>query len=265
MKTTRIRTMTHALLVAAFASASYAQHNSGDIYWHIDPNVKDCSMVIDPSLTQGQWRTFVQQVGAIATFKSLASAEPLGTLNFNVAIDNGRTPVDQHDLAWINTFTHPNEDCPLGDVLAFPTLRARMGVTNSVDIGAYWITSPKANYGMAGGEVKYQVLRESKQCPAFAVRGTATFLTGVPDFDLNVYGVDLLASKRIAMFSPYLGIRGSLAVGTEKTSKVSLTRENVFFAQGYAGVSCDLWLFSLAAEYNVSHVNTFAFAVGVNF
>jgi hypothetical protein len=265
MKTKLITAMAIASIISAFASTSYAQGNSNDVYWRIDPNVKDCSMVIDPSLTQAQWKTFVQQVGPLASFKSLASAEPLGTMNFNVGIDFGRTPVDQRNPAWINTFTHPDADCPLGDAIAFPTIRARMGVSDKMDIGAYWITSPEANYGMVGGEVKYQVSKESETLPATAVRGSVTFLTGVSDFDVNVYGIDLLASKKIAVFTPYVGFRGSLAVGIETTPKVNLDKESLFFAQGYAGVSCSIWKFSLAAEYNVSHVNTFALAVGVNF
>ena len=72
-------------------------------------------------------------------------------------------------------------------------------------------------------------------------------------------------SKKIAMFAPYVGFRGSLAVGTETTPKVNLDNESLLFAQGYAGVSCSIWVLSLAAEYNVSRVNTFALAFGVNF
>jgi hypothetical protein len=262
-----MKTNLFSALVTAFifVSASYAHGNGGEVYWHVDPRVKSCSMVIDPSLTQTQWKTFVEQVGPISSFKSLASAEPLGTMNFNVAIDQGFTPIDQHSLAWINTFTHPDEDCPLGDAVSFPALRARMGITDRMDIGAYWTTAPGGNYGMVGGEVKYQFSQESETLPAAAVRGSVTILTGVPDFDLNVYSVDLMGSKKIGMFTPYVGLRGSLVVGTLTTSKVNLDSESLLFAQGYAGVSCSIWVLSLAAEYNVSHVNTFAVAAGVNF
>lgn len=265
MKTKLINMTAIAFIISAFASTSYAQGNSNDVYWRIDPNVKDCSMVIDPSLTQTQWKTFVQQVGPLASFKSLASAEALGTLNFHVGIDFGRTPVDQRNPAWINTFTHPDADCPLGNAIAYPTIRARMGISDKMDIGAYWITAPEANYGMVGGEVQYQVSKESATFPATAVRGSVTFLTGVSDFDLNVYGVDLMASKRIAVFSPYVGLRGGIVTGSLTTSKVNLDNERLFFAQGFGGVSCSIWIFNLAAEYNVSDVNTFAMAVGVKF
>jgi len=263
MKTKFILVLANALIMFAFVSRSYA--HDGDVYWHINRGVKTCSMVIDPSLTQGQWRTFVKQVGPISTFKSLASAEALGTMNFNIAIDAGYTPIDQHNPAWINTFTHPGAECPLGDAVSFPALRAKMGISDNMDIGAYWTTAPGGNYGMVGGEFKYQFLQETEDLPAAAVRGSATILTGVPDFDINVYGVDLIASKKIAVFTPYVGLRGSMVVGRVTTSKVNLENESLFVAQGYAGVSGSLWIFSLAAEYNVSQVNTLALAVGFNF
>ncbi len=254
-----------AAMAAMAAPAAKAQGTSGDVYWRIDRSVKSCSMVIDPSLTQAQWGTFVEQVGAITSFKSLASAEPLGAMKFSVGIDGSKSPVNQHDLAWINTFVHPDEDCPLGDEISVPTLRARMGITDDMDIGGYWTTAPEANYGLVGAEVKYRLSRESENLPATAVRGSATILTGVPDFDLNIYSVEAMASKRFGVFEPYVGFRGSLAVGTPTTSKVNLDRESVLVPQGYAGLSCSLWILNLAAEYDVANVNTFAMTLGVRF
>ncbi len=265
MKTRTMKSAAIALGVLALSSTSYAQSGSGDIYWRIDPSVKSCSMVIDPSLTQAQWKTFVQQVGAITSFKSLSSAEPLGRMNFRVGLEWSTSPIDQRNPAWINTFVHPDADCPLGDEVVVPTLRARMGLTDNMDIGAYWTMAPQANYGMVGGELKYAVLRESDNLPAAAVRGSVTVLTGVPDYDLSIYSVDLLASKRIAFFTPYIGFRESLAIGTETTSKVNLEQERPLITQGYAGVSASLWMLTLVAEYDIASVNTLAFNIGVNF
>lgn len=265
MRNRRLYGMASSLVLFLFVSVSQAQSDSSNVYWHLDPNVNTCSMVIDSSLTQAQWHRFTRQVGAISSFKSLASAKTLGRMKFNIALDNAYSPVDQHDLAWINTFTHPDdEDCPLGDVITYPTIRARMGVSDNMDVGGYWTTAPGANYGMVGGEVKYAFLQESEKRPAAAVRASATILTGVPDFNVNIYGLELMASKKIAFLTPYVGIRESVVIGTETTSKVDLKRETVPFTQGYAGAVYTLWKFNLAAEYNVSTVNTFAFVIGFN-
>lgn len=264
--TTKVRIgIAIALIMVACVPASHAQGNTGDVYWRIDPGVKSCSMVIDPSLTQTQWKTFVQQVGAISSYKSLASTEPLGAMNFSVGVEYGRTPVDQHSLAWINTFVHPDADCPLGDAVSYPALRAKMGVSEDTDVGAYWTTAPNANYGMIGGEVKYRFSQETETLPAAAVRGSVTILTGVPDFDLDIYSIEVLASKTIGVFSPYVGFRGNLAVGTETTSKVDLGTESVGVPQGYVGASCSLWKLAVAAEYDFAHVNTFAFSIEFRF
>ncbi len=265
MRSKRLYGTVTFLVLFLFAFVLHAQSNGSGVYWHIDPSVKTCSMVINSSLTQAQWHKFTKQVGAILSFKSLASAQTLGKMNFYINIDDSYTPIDQHDLAWINTFTHPDENCPLGDAISYPTIRARMGVSDNMDIGAYWTTAPDANYGMVGGEFKYKFLQESEKLPAAAVRASVSILTGVPDYNMNVYGVDLMASKKIAMLTPYIGFRESLAIGTETTSKVNLDKESLLITQGYAGVSYSIWMLSLAAEYNVSSVNTFAFAIGFNF
>jgi len=263
MRSKRFNRTVTSLVLFLFASVSQAQSN-GDIYWNIDPNVKDCSMVIDPSLTQDQWHSFTEQAGAILSFKSLASAKTLGKMNFLIAIDKASTPIDQHDLAWINTFTHPDEDCPLGDAIIVPTIRASMGVSDNMDVGGYWTMAPDANYGMVGGEFKYAFLHESEKFATAAVRASVSTLTGVPDFNFSIYSIDLMASKKISILTPYIGFKESLAVGTETTSKVDLDTESLSITQGYAGVVYSIWILNLAAEYNVSNVNTFAFAVGFN-
>ena len=259
MRGKRLIGMAVPLVSLLFVSPSYAQE---DVYWHLDPNVKSCSMVIDPSLTQAQWKKYTREVSAIATFKSLASAEPLGKLNFTVGITYSITPVDQHDSAWINTFTHPDANCPLGDEVKLPTLRARLGVSSTMDVGGYWTTAPRANYGLLGGEFKYAFLRESAKAPAAAVSTSFAALTGVPDYNLSIYSVGLQASKRIAMFTPYLGVKESLAIGTETTDKVDLHSERPLLTEGIIGSTYSIWKLGLAAEFNIADVNTFAFMIG---
>jgi hypothetical protein len=134
-----------------------------------------------------------------------------------------------------------------------------------MDVGGYWTVAAGANYGALGAEFKYAFLQESEKFPAAAVRGSVSMLTGVPDFDLNIYSIDLLTSKQIAMFTPYVGIKTSLVIGTETTSKVDLEKESISIVQGYAGVAYSIGMLNLAAEYNVSSVHTFALAVGFDF
>ena len=86
----------NTIIVFLSVSAAHAQGTDDDlyVYWNIDPNVKSCSMVIDPDLTQAQWNTFTKQVGAILGFKSMAPAETLGKMNFSISIDDSYTPIE---------------------------------------------------------------------------------------------------------------------------------------------------------------------------
>lgn len=250
-----------ALSLFLYTSALYGQNNN-DVYWHTDASVKTCSMVIDPALTQHQWKKFTREAGEISSPKSMSSAESTGKKHFIITIERSSTQVDQHDPAWINTFTHPDQTCPLGDKISVIDLRARFGISNKIDLGAVWTTAPGANYGMLGCDIKYAFLQENKNRPAAAVRVSYIALTGVPDFNLGTAGVDLLASKKIKGVSPYIGIRESLITGTETTSKVELNKESLLVTQGFIGVSFSIWKINLAAEYNISDVNTFSLAIG---
>ncbi len=250
------------VMLLLLARAAHSQGNDGGVYWHLDPNVKTCSMVIDPSLTQAQWHTFVRQAGTLVDFKSLAPAGPLGRGHLDVGMDYSITPVDQHDPAWINTFTHPDASCPLGDQIALPALRATLGVSSRVDVTGFWTTAPGANYGLAGGAVKYAFLKESASVPAAAVSASFTGLTGVADFDLAIYSVGVVTSKRIAAVTPYLGVQHSLAIGTEETSKVNLARETIPLSHAFIGATYTVWKLGLAAEYDIAAVNTVALRIG---
>lgn len=257
--------MVSALFLFLVAPVGHAR-SGGDVYWHTSPDVKSCSMVIDASLTQSQWNRFTRQAGAVVSFKSLGPAETLGKKHFKVAIDASNTPVDQHDLAWINTFTHPSSRyCPLGDAVKVPTIRAEMGVSDNMDVGGFWTTAPNANYGLVGADVKYAFLQHSGKLPAVAARASATILTGVPDFNMGIYSLDLMTSKNISALTPYVGIKESVAVGTETTTKVNLDRATESIAQGFAGAVYSVWKLNLAAEYNVSYVNTLTLAAGFRF
>lgn len=245
-----------------FVCTTYGQNNGGDVYWHIDASVKTCSMVIDPSLTQEQWKRYTMQIGEISSFKSMASAETIGKKHFSIALEYSVTPINQHDLAWINTFVHPDENCPLGDQIKLPMLRARFGVSDKIEIGAKWAAAPGANYGMIGGELKYAFLEETKKMPAAAVRASYTALTGVADYNISSGSIDLLVSKKVVGVSPYLGIKESLIMGTETTSKVDLDKESLLVTQGFIGVAYSIWRINLAVEYNISNVNTYSFLIG---
>jgi hypothetical protein len=202
-------------------------------------------------------------VGVIASMKSMASAETLGKNHFSIAFEYQMTPVDQHDAAWINTFSHPDDECPLGDRIKLPMLRAKFGISGKMDVGVLWTTAPGANYGIIGGELKYAILEETSKRPAGAIRLSYSALTGVPDYNIGMGNIDLLISKKIAGISLYGGIKESLVIGTETTSKVNLDTKSLLATNGIVGVSYSFWLINTTVEYEISNVNTLSFMIAL--
>jgi len=52
-------------------------------------------------------------------------------------------------------------------------------------------------------------------------------------------------------------------MGAETTSQVDLDKESLLVTQGFIGVGYSIWRINLAAEYNISNVNTFSFLIGL--
>jgi len=234
---------------------------------HVNDRWDNCSMVIDPSLTQDAWHQFVSEAGLVVYFHPLASARPLGPRHFEVAVLRTNTMIDDADPAWNDTFSHPDPTHWLfdGNSLPIPGLMLRMGVTQKLDLGAYWTSAPSANYSMIGGQVQYALLDEQSRGLAGAGRISGVMVYGPEDLDLSTYGLDFLVSKEIDRFSPYVGVGGYWSRGHETTSKVDLQDESVVGALGTAGVAVRIWMLSLGGEFTVARVSSYGFKVGVAF
>jgi hypothetical protein len=88
---------------------------------------------------------------------------------------------------------------------------------------------------------------------------------------LNVYGLDVIASKEFPVYSdwasiaPYVGVSSYLSSSHEVTEKVDLKDENVVGGQAMVGALVKLSIARLGVEYNFAKVNTFSFKIGVAF
>lgn len=265
MKSKLLSGMSTALVFTLFFSTSYANGDGHNVKLHVNDRWDDCALVLDASLTQSAFKKFTKQVGNIIYFHPLTSAKPLGVKNYDIGLAMGYSPIDDTDPAWNDTFSHPDSTHWLGDAISYPYLQARMGVTDRFDIGAYITKSFSANYGFLGVDIKYTFLNDTEQGLAVAVRASMVTLLGVEDMNLNVYGLDVLVSKDVSRFTPYLGLSGLLASGKETTSKVDLETENVLGVQGIIGATTYLSIVQLKTELNIAEVTTFSLQVGFGF
>lgn len=254
---------TGSLLTAALVSASIAPPVSGQVL-HVNDRWKECAIVLDPSLTQEAWHRFVSEVALVTYFRPLASARPLGARNVELAVLDWGTRIDAADDAWNDTFSHPDSTHWLfeGDALLIPGLMLRAGVTDRVDVGAYFTKSIGANYGIFGAQAQYSLLDDSDRNLAAAARANVIRLFGPEDLSASVYGVDFLMSKDLSVFSPYAGVSGYSSRGQEHTSKVNLENENVFGVQGMLGVAVSISGLRLGVELNLAKVSGYSFKIG---
>lgn len=270
---TRFVVTASIIIVSLFHSFAFAHGGSKDVKLHVNPRWKECSFQIDPSLTQQEWHQFTKEAGLVTYFRSLTDAAPIGVGNYEVSLLQWATTIDDTKDAWNDTFVHPDSAHWLkeGDQLGIPGLSLRTAVTNTIDVGVYWIKNPGANYGIWGGQLQYNVLNDKENSWAVSFRTSVASLFGPDDLDLTVYGIDALTSKKYTVYSdwvsvsPYAGVSTYLANAHEKTVAVNLYDETIAGVQAMAGVIADISFVKLAFEYNVASINTYSFNIGFGF
>lgn len=283
MKVTTFITAAMALAITLFPTPAAAQsgnwptlshaghsgpHSGGTPTLHVNTRWKECSFQIDPSLTQAAWRQFSEEAGLVVYFRPLADARPMGRGNFEISALKWKTGIDDADAAWNDTFVHPDSTHYLfeGSGQEIPGLMLRAGVSGRTDVGVYFTKSPGANYGFVGGQVQYNLMQSASDWTA-STRLSVVSMYGPDDLTFAVYGVDLLASRKLdvarwAAVSPYAGVSTYLASAHEKTSAVALNDENVIGMQATVGAAVQLSKARLGVEYNVAKVSSFSFKVG---
>lgn len=233
---------------------------------HVNDRWKDCAFVIHPSLTQEAWHQFVGEAGVAINFRSLATAKPLGTRHIEVAVLNWATDIDAADPAWNDTFSHPDSTHWLvdeGDPLPIPGLMVRAGVTERIDVGAYFTKNPNANYGVVGAQLQSSLLNDSESGLAAAGRLHVSSLFGPEDLSVVVSGIELVVSRDVSVLSPYLGVSGFLSHGRERTNKVDLDNELIAGIQGTAGLAASISAVRVGAEVSLARRPGYALKVGV--
>jgi hypothetical protein len=265
--------MKHSTLIVAAAAAAIAliqtpaTAQSGRPHLHINGRWDECSIQLDPSLTQSAWRQFTQEAGLVAYFRPLIDAKPMGKGKFEFSVVQWETAIDDRDNAWNDTFVHPDSAHWLfeGNGLKFPGLMVRGGVSNKTDVGVYFTKNPNANYGFFGAQVQQNFFARNNW--SASGRLSFTSLYGPEDADLTVFGLDMVASREIALnnwaaLSPYAGVSSYFSMSHETSDVVNLDNEYVGGSQAMVGAVLQLSGVRLAAEYNAAKVNSVSFKVG---
>lgn len=236
---------------------------------HVNSRWEECSIQLDPSLTQSAWRQFTQEAAQVVYFRPLADARPMGRGKFEFSLMQWQTNIDDNTSAWNDTFVHPDSTHWLyeGSGLQFPGMAVRAGVSSRTDVGLYFTKNPKANYGVYGAQLQQSLVRGVRDWDV-SVRASFASLFGPEDVGMDVYGVDVVTNWRRwtfgkATFTPYGGVATYLASSHEKTTAVNLADEQVLSVMGTVGAVLQFSVVRVGAEASVSRVPSIAMKFGI--
>ena len=254
-------------LLPATALAHGAGGHAADPNLHVDPTLEDCSVIFSADLTQGAFRRFAREFGSVSAFKPMSTAATLGRWGFTFGVEQISFNVEQYSDAWNDTFHHPDAYHELGETQTFPKLHARLGVTERLDLGAYWTKNLQANYGWLGLEAKYGLWKESEAKPvSLSLRGAYTKTLYVDDMDMHVLTTDIGASRTFRdILTPYLYLGSDLVHVRETTDVVDLHSETQLVPHAIGGLEARWWHIALGAEAHVSDITSYQFNVSTVF
>ena len=261
-------TLLVALLLLAPATAlAHGPNGVIDPPLHVDPTLEECSVIFSADLTQDAFRRFTREFGSVSAFKPGATAAPLGRGGFTFGLEQLNFGLDDHSDAWNDTFAHPNADHELGDQQSFPLARARVGVTDRLDFGAYWTRNPKANYGWLGLETRYAFANSGGDSPVnFAARAAYTKTLYVNDMDMHAITAELAGSRTLwNRLTPYLYVGGDVVIARERSDVVALHAETQVVPHVVGGAELSLWHMMLGGEVSVAALTSYQLRVAAAF
>jgi len=244
-----------ALAVVAITAAAPLHAQSIHPSLHVDATLDDCSVRFAPELTQRAFDRFVREFGSVSAFKQAAPPSTLGAGRVLFGIDMISFRVDEWADAWNDTFYHPNDHHELGSKKEFPLLRLRAGVTDALDVGAFYTRNPHANYGWLGVDGKYQVASEAHGAPVtVAVRGAYTETLYVSDMDMHALTTDVSVGRRLwRTVHSYAGLGADGLLVRETSDAVRLRGGLTVVPHLFAGVDATvLRRVNLGAEFTAS-------------
>ncbi len=246
-------------LAPTVALAHGSDGHAADPDLHVNPNLEDCSIQFAPELTQEAFHRFVREFGSVSAFKQMSPPTTLGRRGVAVGLEGTSFTVDEHDPSWNDTFYHPDATHELGSDKKFPMLRARVGVTDRLDLGGFYAENPNANYGWVGLEAKYGLLRQSETMPvSVAVRGAYTRTIRADDLDMHAATLDVSVGRTFRdLITPYVGVGSDGVLANERSDAVDLEQEAMDVPHRFAGVEVRFWRLAVGAEVNRGALTTF--------
>jgi hypothetical protein len=209
------------------------------------------------NLTQAEFRSVTEDLGAALSYKGLTPAAPLGVTGFDVGL--------------ATTVTHVENNAALSRAgitsayVVVPTLRAHKGLPFGIDVGVMYSRVPGTDIALWGGELRYALIQGGVAMPAVGLRGSYTRVTGVSQLDFDTKGLDISISKGFTLFTPYAGA-GAVWVTATPNGVAGLSKESMTQGKLFAGLNANFGLMNLAIEGDrTGEVTTYGLKLGLRF
>ena len=253
--------------VPAVALGHGPNEHPADPDLHVGTEHEECYVKFASNLTQNAFQRFVREFGSVSAFKLMAPPTSLGPWRVALAVEQLSFTVEERADAWNDTFAHPDAYHELGSDKAFPMLRLRVGVSDRIDVGAFYTKAPQANYGWLGLEAKYGLLQQSQTMPiSLAVRGAYTKTLYVEDMDMHAVSADVAAGRTFwSRFTPYLSLGSDLVFARETSDVVALQNETEIVPRATGGFEFRYWHIGFGAEAHVSELTSWQMQVSALF
>lgn len=247
------------LLLPATTLAHGEGGHAADPDLNVDPSLEECSIVFAPDLTQAAFHRFVREFGSVSAFKQASPPTTLGRGGVSLNVELIAFSVEEKSAAWNDTFAHPDAYHELGSELKVPKLSLRVGVTDHLDVGAFYSESPGANYGWVGLDVKYGILEQRGGMPVtLAVRGAYTKTLYVADMDMHAATIDVSVGRTFwNVLTPYVGLGSDAVYARETSDVVDLETEAVVVPRATAGFEVRYWHVAIGAEAQLSALTSY--------
>jgi hypothetical protein len=191
-------------------------------------------------LTQDQFAGLSRDLAAIAAYRSVTPANPLGLTGFDIGIGG-----DAIKLQASNAYAIASGS---GDSTVYTgRFYVGKGLPYRIDVGATLTFASGSGASVLGGEVRYALLDDGVATPAIAVRGTYTQAFGMSQLGLRTYGADLMMSKKFALVTPFAGV-GTLRTDATPNGAAALSAERFNVGRYFIGLNANFLLLDIAVE-----------------
>jgi hypothetical protein len=192
------------------------------------------------NITQDQLRGIAEDLGAAFSYKGVTPASSLGITGFDVGVELTDTKVKNSSAFRAAGGGDPSD-------LFIPKIHIYKGLGWGFDIGGFVGGSSTVSATLIGLDLRYAFVDDSLTTPAFAVRISGTRAQDLGDLTMNTAALDLMVSKKLAVFTPYAGI-GTVRVQSN-VKGTSLAEENFNKGRGFVGLNTNFLGANLALEY----------------